>query len=185
MGIFELDYSKWGLLVKLISSKNLTAKVIVGLFFALSVFMIAPATAKAGTSTTPPCPTNSNFLGVLVPWYNYLKSDFGYINGICSFKTNFVNSYSGGESSINYKAGAGGIDVIWLVALAIFEDLLRIAGMVAVGFVIYGGIRYTTSQGEPENTKAARDTIINALVGTAIVVAAAAAVTFIGNALGS
>ncbi len=65
-----------------------------------------------------------------------------------------------------------------------FEDLLRIAGIVTAFFIIYGGVRYVTSQGEPENTKAARSTIINALIGAAIAMIAAVLVSFIGSKLG-
>jgi hypothetical protein len=69
--------------------------------------------------------------------------------------------------------------------MALFEDLLRVAGMLAIVFIIYGGIRYITSQGEPETTKSARGTIINALIGLAITVAAAATIQFIANSFGS
>jgi hypothetical protein len=73
---------------------------------------------------------------------------------------------------------------LWLIGIVVFEDLLRIAGIVAVGYVIYGGINYQTSQGEPENTHRARQTITNAMIGVVIAVLGSAAVNFIGNRLG-
>ena len=65
--------------------------------------------------------------------------------------------------------------------MAIFEDLLRVAGVAAVGFVIYGGFRYTTSQGSPEQTGAALGTILHALIGLAIAIIAATSIAFIAH----
>ncbi len=70
---------------------------------------------------------------------------------------------------------------IWLIVAAIIEILLRIAALAAVVFVIYGGILYTTSQGSPEQTGQAKNTIVNALIGLAIAVIAAATVAFIAG----
>jgi hypothetical protein len=59
--------------------------------------------------------------------------------------------------------------------------LLRIAGFVAIGFIIYGGILYVTSQGSPEQTGKAQNTIINALTGLVIASVAVALISFIGS----
>lgn len=74
-----------------------------------------------------------------------------------------------------------GIMDIWLVALAILNILLRLAGLIAVGFVIYGGIKYVTSQGEPQKTKNALDTIMDALIGAVITITASGLVGFIAG----
>jgi hypothetical protein len=70
---------------------------------------------------------------------------------------------------------------IWLIAAAIIEILIRLAALAAVFYVIYGGITYMLSQGEPDKTTKARQTIINALAGLAVAVVAAAAVAFIAG----
>jgi len=70
---------------------------------------------------------------------------------------------------------------IWLIVAAVIEILLRVAGILAVVFVIYGAISYITSQGEPDKTAKARDTIINALIGLAIAISSAALVAFIAG----
>ena len=70
---------------------------------------------------------------------------------------------------------------IWLIVAAITEMMLRIAAVAAVGFVIWGGIQYMTSQGDPGKTTQARTTITNALVGLAISILAAGAVSFIAG----
>ena len=75
----------------------------------------------------------------------------------------------------------GGITDIWLVVAAVIDILLRIAALVAVGFIVVGGVSYVTSQGEPDRTKTALRTIINALIGLAIAIAATAIVTFIAG----
>lgn len=107
-----------------------------------------------------------SFFG-LVPWYQYLPISSA---PACSITLDL--------SQTNQW------DKLWLIGFAVFEDLLRVAGMLAVAFIIYGGIRYITSQGEPETTKSARGTIINALIGLGIAIIAAATVQFIANNLG-
>lgn len=72
---------------------------------------------------------------------------------------------------------------IWLIAAAIIEILLRVAAIVAVVFIIYGGFNYTTSQGDPESTGRAKSTLVNALIGLAVAVMAAAIVSFIAKSI--
>ena len=67
--------------------------------------------------------------------------------------------------------------------MAIVDILLRIVGLVSVGFVIYGGFRYITSQGEPDATKKALATVVNALIGMAIAIFAVTIVSFMGSTL--
>jgi hypothetical protein len=49
--------------------------------------------------------------------------------------------------------------------------------------VIYGSINFVMSRGEPDKTANARNTIINALLGLAIAVIAAATVNFIAGSI--
>jgi hypothetical protein len=74
-----------------------------------------------------------------------------------------------------------GLSDIWKIVAALIEALLRIASLVAIGFVVFGGITYTTSQGAPDKTKAALSTIISALVGLTITIIASATVGFIAG----
>lgn len=57
------------------------------------------------------------------------------------------------------------------IAGSIVDILSVVAGAVAVIFIIIGGIKYVTSGGSPEKTKAAKNTILAALVGLAIIIA--------------
>jgi hypothetical protein len=70
---------------------------------------------------------------------------------------------------------------IWLVVAAIIDILLRFASILAVGIIIYGGVKFIMSQGEPDQTKQARETIFNALIGLAIAVAASFVVSFVAG----
>ena len=50
-------------------------------------------------------------------------------------------------------------DDIGKILLAIVEILLRVGGLAAVAFVIYGGFQFILSQGDPEKAASARKTI--------------------------
>jgi hypothetical protein len=75
-------------------------------------------------------------------------------------------------------------DSVIPILMAIFEILLYVGGIVAVVFVIYGGIQYIISQGEPDRIRGARTTIINALVGLVIVILSTAIVNLIARNIG-
>lgn len=53
---------------------------------------------------------------------------------------------------------------------SIFGTVLAIAGVVAVIFIILGGIKYTTSQGDSGDLQKAKDMIVYALVGLVFVI---------------
>ncbi len=57
--------------------------------------------------------------------------------------------------------------------------LLAVLGFVAVIMIIIGGIRYTTSNGDSNNTKAAKDTILYSVVGLVVAILAYAIVNFV------
>ncbi len=102
----------------------------------------------------------------LKPWYQYLETDA---------KCNIIN--------FDVVGGTSGSDFV-LIALALIDDLLRIAGFVAIGYIVYGGILYLMSQGSPDQTAKAQGTIQNALIGLVITILSVSFVTFIGNRLG-
>lgn len=52
---------------------------------------------------------------------------------------------------------------------SIFRFILMIAAAVAVVFIVLGGIKYSTSQGDPAATKLAKEMIIYALVGIVVI----------------
>lgn len=107
----------------------------------------------------------------LIPWYNYIN-DSEHFKG-CELHKFTLLPRNGHATDVP------------LVLLAIVDDLLRIAGIVAVAFVLVGALKYVTSQGNPEDTASAQSTIVNALIGLAIATVAVGLVSFLGHALGS
>lgn len=120
-------------------------------------------------AANPTC-SSGGFFG-LPTWYKYLKVEYSPITKKCEVQFQLM------------KDGKFNGDDVILVGLSVIDILIRIAALIAVFFVIYGGIKYITSQGSPDGTKAAQSTIQNALVGLIITIVAAAFVSFIGTTL--
>ncbi len=78
----------------------------------------------------------------------------------------------------------GALSDVWAILAAIIEILLRIAGFAAVIMVVYAGVTYILSQGEPEKTTKAKGTLANALVGLAVAVSASFIVSFVARSIG-
>ena len=126
---------------------------------------------------------SGSFFG-LVPWYQYIEPEFHAKNdAVDAGSACDVKCFNFFAQKAKNNCGIAHSDIPY-VLLAIVEDLLRIAGMVAVAFVIVGAIKYITSQGNPESAANAQSTLINALVGLAIAIVAVAFVSFIGNKIG-
>jgi len=115
-------------------------------------------------ATAEPCnpsDTGSGFFGI-PHWYQYMHTGVQDAFGNCVPKVQHLND-------------------VWLIVLAGIDILLYIAGLIAVGAVLYGGFRYLVSQGEPDKTKQARETIINGLIGAVITILAISVVAFIAG----
>lgn len=69
----------------------------------------------------------------------------------------------------------------WLIAAAILEILLRLGALLSVGFIIWGGFRILSSQGDPNTIKESRDTILNAVIGLVITIIATISVNFLAG----
>lgn len=107
--------------------------------------------------------SGGNFLG-FPTWYHYLNGITDAATKVCTPELQGLND-------------------IWLIVAAIIEIMLRIAALVAVVFIIYGGFEYITSQAEPDKTKRAKSTIINAVVGLIIAIMASVIVNFIARSI--
>ena len=57
---------------------------------------------------------------------------------------------------------------IWIIALNLVQWLIITAGYVALYFVIWGGIKYITSRGDPARITSAKGAITNAVIGLVI-----------------
>lgn len=160
----------------------------------------APKVAYAGTTVCPDgaevtwstdaeaehaCDTHTNYcqpkssvLG-LPTWYKYLP---GKINpkGGCDPQLNCDPANA--NDACNVQSGVDA-SKLTLIGLAIIEMLLRLAGLITVGVIVAGGIKYITSQGQPDATKSARQTIINGLIGMTITIIATISINFGANLL--
>jgi hypothetical protein len=89
--------------------------------------------------------------------------------------------------SLKNPPRTGDVDLnrIWIVVLNITDMMLQVVGYIAAGFVLYGGIRYLISNGNPDDISKARDIILKAMIGMVLAISAAAIVGFIvGNIRG-
>ena len=121
--------------------------------------------AKGGgdsTGATKDCdPNDTNFLA-FPTWYRGLKCDAN-------------------NDGISIAQGQDLSAIIFTIALNVIDIILRLIGIIAVGFIIWGGFQYIISRGEPERSKAAIITVRNAVVG--MVIAMLAAITTVHNAV--
>jgi hypothetical protein len=117
------------------------------------------------------------FFGLL-PWYHYLTKKVESADDPATPKVETVCTIVFNPLPTNGRSD------ILLVLLVIIDDLLRLAGLVAIGFIIWGGVLYLTSQGAPDQTQRAQQTIQNALLGLVICILSIALVSFIGARIG-
>lgn len=85
----------------------------------------------------------------------------------------------GDDSSINpggssdFSSETSGFKEMFTgTANTILSVITLVAGVLAVFYLIWSGIQYITSTGNPEKAKSARQGIINAVIGIIIIVAA-------------
>ncbi len=65
-----------------------------------------------------------------------------------------------------------------------FNWAYAMAGLVAVLFIVYGGVTYLTSQGDPAKASKATRTVLYAVAGLVIVILAAVITAFVTEAIG-
>jgi cytochrome bd-type quinol oxidase subunit 2 len=89
--------------------------------------------------------------------------------------TEFTNSFKGVQNPGNL----GLIDTI----INIVNALLVLAAVAAIIFVILGGVRYITAQGDEDAVEQAKNTIIYAIIGLIVIMLAAVIVNFVLQAV--
>lgn len=71
---------------------------------------------------------------------------------------------------------------------ATLQDVLGliyfIAGIVCVLIIVFGGVRYVTSQGEASGVQSAKNTIMFALIGLLVILVASAVTQFVFDYIG-
>lgn len=136
----------------------------------MSVFILSivvrplPAVAQTGSvggdGATNAC--RESFL-TLPAWYN------GLLDGDCEVQS---------------PAAVGGFSkFVTIIGLNVVEMILRLSGYASAAFIIYGGYKYIYSAGSPDGMVSARKTIMNAVIGLVISIAAVAIVNTIAKGI--
>lgn len=90
-------------------------------------------------------------------------------SNILTFPNWYRGVYTNTSTDCNIEL-KGGIKDAWIIVANVVEILIQAVGYVAVGFIIYGGFKYITSQGEAAGVTAAKQTITRAVVGLVIAI---------------
>ena len=136
------------------------------LCFLAAVLMMATVVCGSGVIRENAFAADScsySFLG-LKPWYEVLDMD-----GNCNIKA---------PSGDNEEAMA---KFVWTIVGNVAYDISLVVGLVATGFIIFGGYLFITSEGDPNKAAKAKKTITGAVIGLIIAVLAAVIInTIIG-----
>ncbi len=65
----------------------------------------------------------------------------------------------------------------------VLKAILAVVGLIALIYLVIGGLRYITSSGNPDAVEGAKNQILYAIIGIIVVVLAWALVTFVLNRL--
>jgi hypothetical protein len=142
-------------------------KLFVSLVF---VFMLA----LGGMSSTAAAASPATEFAAACPGSQFLTFNSWFAGLNCNNNSPDVSKSDTGKNL--------GLDGIWVIVLNILDDVIQATGYIAVGLIIWGGIKYMKSQGAPDQIASAKDTILEASIGLGIVLASVAIVTFVtGN----
>jgi len=84
--------------------------------------------------------------------------------------------------NLNIPTGLGTASVTEIIS-RIIQIFLGLLGVIALGFILYGGFIWMTAAGNQEKIAKAKKILINAAIGLAIILSAFAIVTFLINAI--
>ena len=86
---------------------------------------------------------------------------------------------SSASDEVKRAAGcSGNSDALKDIVLNILRAIIAVTGIIAVVFIVIGGINYMTSTGDPGKVEKAKKTIIYALIGLAVCALAIAIVNW-------
>ena len=80
-------------------------------------------------------------------------------------------------------AGTAPNNGLYGVVVTLINVALTLAGLVAAVYLILGGIRYITSQGDEDQAETAKNTILYAVIGLIVIGLSAAIVNFVISAV--
>lgn len=71
-----------------------------------------------------------------------------------------------------YAQAVGGVGQVENFMRSVIQILVTLAGVTATGFFVWGGFRYITSSGSPEQLEGAKKTILYSAIGLVIALGA-------------
>lgn len=95
-----------------------------------------------------------------------------------SHAINVFDACSGNTTAVCKATGPNG-DKAPSMIKTVINTLLYVLGIISVVMIVIGGIRYTTSNGDPSGLKTARDTIIYSVVGLVVAMLSYSIVNFV------
>lgn len=101
---------------------------------------------------------------------------------VLGFRPWYADLCEGGEIAAPDQEGLPAF--IWTIVLNVLFDITLAVGYLAVGFIIYGGFLYITSQGDPGKAVQGKKTLAAAITGTVIAMLASIAVKTVQTVLG-
>ena len=75
--------------------------------------------------------------------------------------------------------GGSGDNNLWQNVTDILTNIIVVLGLASVAFIIYGGVQYISSSGDPGKVEKAKKTILYACIGLIVSVLAFAIVNFV------
>ena len=139
---------------------------ILGGILMLSGVMAAPVMAAS-------CADSQPILGMRPWFYGLTKDDIG-ANGEPTCVVDSDN-FKGKDNNGNDKLPKA----IWTIVLNVTVDISVAVGILAVGFIIYGGYMYIISEGDAGRAAKGKKTLMSAIIGLIISVLATIIVNFI------
>lgn len=83
------------------------------------------------------------------------------------------------DAKCRVQIPANNLKIVWTIALNLIDDVLQIVAYAAVGYIIWGGIKYMKSVGDPSAIGSAKSTIMNAIIGLGIALSSIAIIRFV------
>lgn len=134
------------------------AKLYVSIFMVFGILGFVPTFTQ--TAYAAPCANEPKILTV-EPWYHDL----------CKAGTSDV------------EVGSNPAEFAGQVGINLLSIALQLAGYLAVGFVIWGGMKYILAAGDPGKLGSAKTIIQNALIGLLLALSAVAILNLITDSI--
>lgn len=132
---------------------------------------LAPASTCLGTSGQIQTECHKDPNSSDIEGFNKLLEDFGIVSKLALPCSKIQQNGEGKYECVELNTAIGSIptDPIGFIE-RLFSIVLTLAGVAALGLLIYGGYNYMISRGDPEKIKGARETITSAIIGLLFII---------------